>query len=89
MQYFKSQAPNHQYSLVIGPDNAKTFDKFYEADRLKTEFTPFIVHERVSVRSTQVRERLNKGLSINELVTPWVANYIHKNNVYPHTTSGL
>lgn len=89
LNYLCYQYIGHQYSLIIGPDNHAAFDKFYESDQLKTKFPPFIAKERLKIRSTKVRNVVNKGLSINKYVTGNVANYIHKENLYKNTITGL
>lgn len=82
LNYLKELEPKHQYSLVIGPDNHAAFDKFYKADKLKTEFSPFIADERTTIRSTLVRETAKKNISINSLVSAKVCRYIHEHNLY-------
>ena len=60
LRYLKNQQPSHDYSLIIGPDNHAAFDKFYQADVLKTEFSPFVVKEQTKIRSTKVRHAVKK-----------------------------
>ncbi len=89
LTYLQKQNPANQYSLIIGPDNLAAFDKFYKSDQLKSQFSPFIAKERLNIRSTKVRDLVNQGFSINELVTGSVANYIHQEKLYKRKITGL
>lgn len=82
MRYLKQQQPQHSYALVIGPDNLKVFDSFYQSDVLKTEFKPFVAKQRLDIRSTKVRDSIQQGLPVNELTTASVIHYIHLHNLY-------
>lgn len=89
LQYLQQHHPNVQLSLIIGPDNQRLFDKFYQAGRLKTEFSPYIVKERLPIRSTVVRDKVAVGASIQELVTPSVGRYILEFGLYQQDVAGL
>ena len=89
LDYLKKQHPDNQYALVIGSDNVKVFDQFYQAGKLKTDYSPFFAVERVNVRSTMVRQAISKGASIQAYVSPGVANYLRQESLYDGKTTGL
>ena len=76
LTFLKNKAPNNQYSLIIGPDNEASFDKFYQADRLKAEFSPYVATEKVKIRSTLVRTAIKLGAPTGHLLSTKVKNYI-------------
>ena len=82
LRYLKNQQPLHDYALIIGPDNHAAIDKFYQADVLKTEFSPFVAHDQTNIRSTKVRNAVKNGLCINEFVPGSIAQYINQHNLF-------
>ena len=68
--------------FVIGPDNDKNWDSFYKAAEIKERWSLLVVPERKQIRSTLVRESLNKGVDIDDLVTPSVKTFIEAHKLY-------
>ena len=68
--------------FVIGPDNAQNWDKFYNADLIKKQWSLITVPERKAIRSTLVRERLDQGADASDLLTPSVYTFLENNTVY-------
>ena len=68
--------------FVIGPDNALNWDSFYKADLIKQQWELITVPERKAIRSTLVRDLLNKGKDASELVTPSVQTFLKSNTLY-------
>lgn len=71
-----------QLLLVIGPDNAASFDKFHRASDIQQRWPLLIVKERISVRSTKIRAALQQHQSIIGMTTPRVADYLSTHPVY-------
>ena len=78
--------PNDQLLLVIGPDNAAAFDKFYRASDIRQQWQLLVVKERISVRSTKIRTALQQHKPITEMTTPSVAAFLTTHPVYGGTT---
>ncbi|MEO0340916.1 MAG: nicotinate-nicotinamide nucleotide adenylyltransferase [Bacteroidota bacterium] len=74
--------PKDQLSFAIGPDNQLNWDKFYKADEIKAQWSLTVVPERQPIRSTLVRNCLQSGQSIEELVTPSVNRLIKEKGLY-------
>lgn len=68
--------------FVIGPDNARNWESFYNADLIKKKWNLITVPERKAIRSTLVRNRLMDGEDISGLLTPLVNTYLENNSVY-------
>ena len=74
--------PDDQLLLVIGPDNAAAFDKFYRASDIRQRWQLLVVKERISVRSTKIRTALQQHKSITAMTTPGVAAFLTAHPVY-------
>lgn len=59
----ETRKPFEQLVFVVGPDNAEpeTWAKFYRAKEIDERWGRWEVKERVSVRSTGIREIINSG----------------------------
>ncbi len=68
--------------FVMGPDNAKNWDSFYHADKIKQQWRLITVPERKAIRSTLVRQGLKDGKDVSELLTPSVNTLLKSNPVY-------
>nr|WP_321241869.1 nicotinate-nicotinamide nucleotide adenylyltransferase [uncultured Tolumonas sp.] len=78
--------PDDQLLLVIGPDNAAAFDKFYRASDIRQRWQLLVVKERISVRSTKIRTALQQHQSITGMTTPRVADFLATHPVYSGAT---
>lgn len=74
--------PDDQLLLVIGPDNAAAFDKFYRAGDILRHWSLLVVKERVSVRSTKIRAALQQQKPVSAMTTPSVAAFLSSHSVY-------
>ena len=76
-----------QLLLVIGPDNAASFDKFHRAADIQQRWQLLVVKERVSMRSTKIRTALQQHKSITKMTTARVADYLSTHPVYAEISS--
>lgn len=74
--------PKDTLSLVIGPDNEEVFDRFKDANKLKSHYAPFVAEERLSIRSSQVRAAIKLKQDISHFLTPSVLSYIVSHQLY-------
>lgn len=65
--------PEAALTFVVGPDNLVKFGQFANSDEILARWSVLGMPEKVVVRSTHIRERLQQGLPISELTTPNVA----------------
>ena len=79
--------PEDQLFLVIGPDNAAAFDKFYRADDIRRRWQLLVVKERISVRSTKIRAALQHHKPVSAMTTPGVAAFLATHPVYGEASS--
>ena len=70
------------FHLIIGPDNAHVFDTFKDAAKLKKEFPPHVVAERVDIRSTKVRHAITHDEPYAQWLSPRVAKFIATHELY-------
>lgn len=83
MDWLQQRLPtDQQLLLVLGPDNASAFDKFHRAAELQARWPLLLADERRPIRSTQLRQRLEQGRSIEDLTTPAVAAYLKQHPLY-------
>lgn len=63
LRALKNNRPDHDFTLLIGPDNAapEVWHRFYGHELIEREFSVEVVEERVPVRSTDVRACLAAG----------------------------
>jgi nicotinate-nucleotide adenylyltransferase len=71
-----------ELSLVIGPDNERAFDRFYKAGDIKRRWSLLVVEERLTIRSTSIRDALLHQQSVLDLTTPSVGEYLMHNTIY-------
>ncbi|MFS1429342.1 nicotinate-nicotinamide nucleotide adenylyltransferase, partial [Vibrio splendidus] len=60
--------PEHQFSLIIGDDNAGGFDAFYKADQIMAKWSVVVAKEREPIRSTLIRERIKNDIDVSDLM---------------------
>jgi nicotinate-nucleotide adenylyltransferase len=92
VQALSERHPNVEYALVIGADLLEERARWHKFDELE-KLVPFIVVGRVghpgpggvelpNVSSTEVRERLRRGESIDHLVAAGIEDYIAARRLY-------
>jgi nicotinate-nucleotide adenylyltransferase len=74
--------PSADITFVIGPDNFFNFHKFYKAEEILSRWAVMACPEKVAIRSTDIRNELEKMRSVTKLTTKSVANFLIKNNLY-------
>ncbi len=74
--------PNAELTFVMGPDNLFNFDKFYNAKEVVRRWAVMACPEKVAIRSTDIRNALKNGHSINHLTTSTVCAMLVENNYY-------
>lgn len=64
--------PNTVLTFVVGPDNAHPdmWRKFYKGDEILKRWNLWVAAERISIRSSYIRNRLNNGEHIDEKLLP-------------------
>ncbi len=74
--------PQSEITFVLGPDNLFNFSKFYKAEEILSKWSVMACPEKVAIRSTDIRNRLANGASVDELTTPSVARILQSNHYY-------
>ena len=73
---------NSTLTFVIGPDNLFKFNKFYKADDIVKRWSLLCCPDKVSVRSTDIRNALKKQNDISSLVTEKVCQMLVEKSYY-------
>ncbi len=73
---------NSTLTFVIGPDNLFKFNKFYKADAIVKKWSLLCCPDKVSVRSTDIRNGLKKQNDISSLVTEKVCRMLVEKSYY-------
>ncbi|WP_104402724.1 nicotinate-nicotinamide nucleotide adenylyltransferase [Vibrio penaeicida] len=74
--------PDAELTFVIGPDNFFNFSKFYCSHEITKRWSVMACPEKVSVRSTLIREKLAQNESISALTTRSVNNFLRNHALY-------
>ena len=93
LEALREAYPGHQFSLIIGGDNWEHFDRWYRADDIRAHY-PLIVYPRrdadshgllgaehvplFDVSSTEIRQRVKNGESIDGLVPDAIADDVKR-----------
>lgn len=83
--------PEHQFRLVVGADALPTLPKWRAWPEIEAEFAPIVVGRAgypaipgavsfPALSSTEIRQRLDEGLSVDHLVTARVARLLASEN---------
>ncbi|ATF10122.1 nicotinate-nicotinamide nucleotide adenylyltransferase [Candidatus Enterovibrio altilux] len=70
LSHLQNQYPCSLLTFVIGPDNFLNFMKFYKAKEIIKKWSILTCPETVKVRSTHIRDALQRGEDISSLTTP-------------------
>ncbi|MGL6172202.1 MAG: nicotinate-nicotinamide nucleotide adenylyltransferase [Vibrio sp.] len=76
LTHLQAQYPEDELTFVIGPDNLLNFAQFYQAEQILQRWTVMACPEKLTVRSTMLREALQAGQPIHALTTPGVAQLL-------------
>ncbi|MBD1558769.1 nicotinate-nicotinamide nucleotide adenylyltransferase [Vibrio sp. S9_S30] len=82
LEAFQETYPDAELTFVIGPDNFYNFSKFYRAYEITKRWSVMTCPEKISVRSTLIREKLAQNESISALTTRSVNNFLRKHVLY-------
>ncbi|CCN84417.1 putative nicotinic acid mononucleotide adenylyltransferase [Vibrio nigripulchritudo SFn27] len=74
--------PDADITFVVGPDNFFQFSKFYRSEEIVKKWTVMACPEKVSIRSTLIREKLAQNESVSALTTSSVNNFLLNHNLY-------
>ncbi len=77
----KKNFPQDEFFWVIGSDILPDVPTWENCQGL-TEEIPFLVFPRTKVSSTEIREKVEKGQPIKDLVPEEIGSYIKKQNLY-------
>ncbi|CAH0530053.1 nicotinate-nicotinamide nucleotide adenylyltransferase [Vibrio hippocampi] len=78
----QQQNPNAELTFVLGPDNLFNFAKFAHSDEIVKRWSILACPEKITVRSTEIRETLIKGLNVDHLTTDGVAQQLQRLGLY-------
>ena len=70
--------PNDHLTFVMGPDNLLNFSKFSNYQGILNQWNVLTCPQTHNIRSTQVREALKDGKSIDHLTTPSLSQKLHE-----------
>lgn len=76
LNLLQERNPEADITFVIGPDNFYNFHKFYRSKEITSKFSILMCPEKVSIRSTDLRNKLNNGDDISHLTTTLVKDYL-------------
>lgn len=69
-------------TFIIGPDNLLKFDKFFKADEIIKRWSVMACPETLPIRSTDIRNTIQRGEDISHLTTKGVQEYISRHQLY-------
>ncbi|NOH48321.1 nicotinate-nicotinamide nucleotide adenylyltransferase [Vibrio rotiferianus] len=74
--------PTSDITFVIGPDNFFKFAKFYKAEEITKRWSVMACPEKLKVRSTDIRNAINQGESIDRYTTISVKRMLIDEGLY-------
>lgn len=78
----QQQQPDADLTFVLGPDNLFHFAKFYQAEAITQRWAVMACPQKVAVRSTDIRNALAQGKSVEHLTTASVAAALYEHAYY-------
>ena len=89
LDHLAAMHPNHRFRLVVGSDILEAVDGWKDWGRIQAEYTPIVVGREgyaaptgapvfPNISSTEVRQRVVRGLPLDEWVTPTVKRLLEK-----------
>jgi nicotinate-nucleotide adenylyltransferase len=98
VRYLLGNYPGVRFLYLIGADNVSELTSWHESEELKklVDFAVFersemteeeiknfpVIHRRIDISSTEIRERLAKGLSVRYLLPSPVYEYMMTHHLY-------
>ncbi|KEY90463.1 nicotinate-nucleotide adenylyltransferase [Candidatus Photodesmus katoptron] len=77
-----NEFPESDITFVLGPDNLLNFPNFYKSEEILKYWNILICPERISIRSSDIRQKLANGLNIDDLTTPSVLSLLKETSAY-------
>jgi nicotinate-nucleotide adenylyltransferase len=81
VRHFARTYPAARLFFIMGSDSFAELHTWHRHELLLRGCTPIII-QRTPVSSSEIRQRLERGMPITRLVPPAVEKYIKKNNLY-------
>ncbi len=75
--HLSSFYPHADLTFVMGPDNFKHFEKFHKSNEILARWNVLTCPETVNIRSTHIRENLQKGHDISAFTSPQLASLLN------------
>jgi nicotinate-nucleotide adenylyltransferase len=93
LEALKRDYPDREFVLMIGGDNWQLFDKWYRADDIRNQYQIIVYPRRgckggidglelIDISSTEIRDCIQAGKTIDHLVPKAVAEYIKEHELY-------
>ena len=93
LEALKRDYPDREFVLMIGGDNWQLFDKWYRADDIRNQYQIIVYPRRgceggideldlIDISSTEIRDCIKAGKTIDHLVPKAVAEYIKEHELY-------
>ena len=73
---------NADITFIIGPDNLLKFGQFFKANEIVQHWSVMACPETLPIRSTDIRNRIQRGEDISHLTTKGVQEYIARHQLY-------
>ncbi|MDF2155156.1 nicotinate-nicotinamide nucleotide adenylyltransferase [Vibrio sp. CAU 1672] len=88
LEKIQEKYPAADITFVIGPDNLFNFAKFYKAEEIIKRWTVMACPERVKIRSTDIRNAIIAGESVDNFTTPGVSHLLQSEGLYRALSCG-
>ncbi len=82
LERIQQKWPKSDITFVLGPDNLLKFHHFFKCEEILRRHYILACPERIPVRSTEIRTRIENGDQIDDLTTPRVAALLSTTNWY-------
>lgn len=93
LEALRRDYPDREFVLMIGGDNWALFDKWYHANDIRQNYQMIVYPRRgyeggiegldlIDISSTEIRQRIQAGQDISQLVPKVVAEYIKNHQLY-------
>ncbi len=83
LKALSAQYPNDSLTFVMGPDNLLNFNKFSNYQNILNQWNVLTCPQTHNIRSTQIREALKMGKSIDYLTTPRLSQRLQESDFMP------
>lgn len=96
--HFKELFPEDELYFIIGGDSLRDFHKWHRPDEIlklctllvydrsggtvKSDFAKVITGTRIDISSSEIRDNIKNGISVEDKLPPAVWEFIKRNNIY-------